>query len=909
MDQRPHPKRAPSLQSTPTASTKVQRALHWFQYISKGGAPLLLSSISSLFLIFGGLGPNLSTLLLLLSVIYALYLYSAPIIRHPQAEPSEVIKLTLPLMWVTSLWVVAASFTDTIDAITPISALMFGVLLSLVPRYLIPILFLVTVCFELSLIVQYPISLGSGVFHIVAHLLSALTIPRKVTPTWVVRSFYPRLLDIEELPLKNRFFDPSKFRSSHEHITNVRIGDQNFRQGDPNLTSDGLEWDSSPLGSHTAVSGRSITPAPSKDVTLNTDAVEESLPPPLESKIQNETQYGNITRLIRSYSPIQGEREIERAVKAHNQRAIAFINRSMKVNLELLRQQLHVETAVLLWLRPSHGQLEVRAVDTIRDEWTATRFDRHYGILEEALAEPLEFNDPIEAHYLVPYYDESLTIGGLLSYPITLNEGESADGVLLVDRGSNEPWDQGDRSTLRIIAEKIALDIETSRLIRQVAFDGGQVERLCYSLRQLNEAFSADDVAQCAVKGVGSYEGYLSASYFSVDVGVGIRLVSRWLSSKGLGLDPSKPVLEKGAFLAWSDAPIFHALEEQYELSTLTHPLPPSAYLPCYDDVLANASAALVVPMFDPQNHSVLGLVILSAVSEDLVQSKNLAAIRILFEQVVMKLSSITAHERLRQMALRDGLTGLKNHMTFQSESTEMLKRAERDKSPITFALIDIDHFKSVNDTYGHPFGDVVLKRVASTLDQEVRDIDLVSRYGGEEFALALHATDLEQAQVTLERVRRSVERLSFEHQGEAVHVTISIGIACYPIDSRDKERLVERADKALYQSKRNGRNQATAWREIAPEQRDSSVGWTRHPEALVPQFSPEELQSGVHVLDNDQAISAVLIPPVHLDYKGGQLPFELEAMIPEPLFGQEIEDNEGQETHHDLVINKSNTP
>ena len=887
---------AASTKSSRLSTTRVQKALHWFQYVSKGGLPLLLSLVGALLLIFKMLDLNLSTILLILIFEYVIYLYSAPIIKKPNDDIDDVLKFTLPLLWITNLWLIAASFPSLIQGFTPISAFIFGIILSLTPKYFIPILFLISSCFELSFILTYVPSVEVGYFHIGAHLLAILTIPRLVTVEWIIRSFYPRQLETGELPLKRRYFDAKKFKPSHDRQNIVRIGEE-VSGGWAAIAEDRVlgeeDWDSTPVkvnGDKLSLNSQRNNQG-SSDLVSDVNTINESKVPTEHVKVLNKSAtpaLSKVTSLIRGYSPIQGEAEIHEAVKAHSEQAIAFINHSLKVHLELLRQQLHVETAVLLWVRSGRTQLEVRAVDTLRDEWILTQFDLYYGILEEALAEPLVFNDPIEAHELVPYYDQSLTIGGLLSMPVCFSDRDVADGILLVDRGSNELWEQSDCSTLRIVADKIALDIETSRLLRQVAYDGGQVERLCYSLRQLNEAFDLMEVAQCCVAGVGSYSGFDSATFFSVHEAEGLRLLSRWLNPQLQASYLTENCLDVGDFIAWSDDSLFKALEEGINLSTIKEPVAPSNYLNIDDYPLLMAASALTIRLCDPQTHTTLGLLLITGSDDEVIQPKNMTALEILFEQVEVKLSSITAHERLKGMALCDGLTGLKNHMTFQSESSEMLKRAERDKAPLTFVLIDIDHFKSVNDTYGHPFGDVVLQKVAETLQSQVRDIDLVARYGGEEFAMVLHGTELDQAFVSVERVRQGIEELTFDHKGKEVQVTISVGLACYPIDSRDKERLVERADKALYQSKRNGRNQLTPWRDIAPEQRDSSVGWTRHPVA----FS---------LLDGeDQAISSVVVPS--LQERRGELPFDFEQMI------STEQDDQGDwadtETRSELTLN-----
>jgi diguanylate cyclase (GGDEF)-like protein len=580
----------------------------------------------------------------------------------------------------------------------------------------------------------------------------------------------------------------------------------------------------------------------------------------------------NITGIVRSYSPIEGMPELRDVLREHNQQAIEFINRSLDVHLQLLRQQLHVESAVLLWLRPKDGTLEIRACDSMRDAFVYGSYAISEGILDAALCDPLRFDEPIEAHKIIPYYDQSITLGGLLSTPVYLSSRERADGILLVDRSSTDPWDRHAHSTLKIIAEKISLDFETSQLLRQVTYDAGQVERLCYCLRKLNEAFGLDEVERCMVESIGVYDGFESASYFALQESGELRLKSRWIHPQIIDtLGRTDQLIAVGNLLEPGHYLLSRAAREESDFSTLFDPAPPADYLPTQDWTLNCAAGVMVRPLRDPHSDRVCGVLLLTVSSEEVIQPRKLTAFRLLIEQVEVKLSLVNAHERLKVMASIDWLTGLKNHMTFQSESGEMLKRAQRDQSALAFVLLDIDHFKSVNDNYGHPFGDLVLKRVAETLCQEVRDVDLVARYGGEEFAFVLHATELDQALVSIDRVRRKVEEIRFDFEDQLVQVTISLGVACYPIDSRQQERLIDKADKALYQSKRNGRNQATAWRSIEPEERDSSVSWTRAPTHYIEESSqvsgPDQSPLDTHNQTFSKALSfdlEELTPPTY---------------------------------------------
>jgi len=165
-------------------------------------------------------------------------------------------------------------------------------------------------------------------------------------------------------------------------------------------------------------------------------------------------------------------------------------------------------------------------------------------------------------------------------------------------------------------------------------------------------------------------------------------------------------------------------------------------------------------------------------------------------------------YEQMEKMATTDGLTGLFNHRTFQSKTDEALAQARRYDRRCALILTDIDHFKAVNDTYGHPTGDVVLKQVARVLKQKARDTDIVARYGGEEFAIVMPETDLAGARAIAERIRKAVMTEAFQTELGPLKVTLSLGVATFPDLGADKQALIDLADQCLYHAKRHGRNQ-----------------------------------------------------------------------------------------------------
>lgn len=158
---------------------------------------------------------------------------------------------------------------------------------------------------------------------------------------------------------------------------------------------------------------------------------------------------------------------------------------------------------------------------------------------------------------------------------------------------------------------------------------------------------------------------------------------------------------------------------------------------------------------------------------------------------------------KLEDLAVTDALTGIKNKGAFQNRLNEEWQRARRYNLPMSLLLLDVDFFKKYNDSFGHPAGDEVLKKVAAIMEQQARPSDFVARFGGEEFAIILTNTEIEGAYIVAERLRRAIESATWPHRP----VTASIGIASSQPEMKERSELLESADQALYRAKANGRN------------------------------------------------------------------------------------------------------
>jgi diguanylate cyclase (GGDEF)-like protein len=198
---------------------------------------------------------------------------------------------------------------------------------------------------------------------------------------------------------------------------------------------------------------------------------------------------------------------------------------------------------------------------------------------------------------------------------------------------------------------------------------------------------------------------------------------------------------------------------------------------------------------------------VLMVTSDDPVrvwQDNEIMLMRTVADQMAVAVNHARLFQQMQQQALTDGLTGCFNRRFFEIQLERDLHLATRMRQPVSLILIDIDHFKRVNDTHGHDAGDAALRILAGELREEVRGVDTAARYGGEEFAIILPQAGPEGALAVAERLRMRIERTEVPGVGS---ITASLGIATFPLHASSRDLLVTAADRALYQAKRTGRN------------------------------------------------------------------------------------------------------
>ena len=224
---------------------------------------------------------------------------------------------------------------------------------------------------------------------------------------------------------------------------------------------------------------------------------------------------------------------------------------------------------------------------------------------------------------------------------------------------------------------------------------------------------------------------------------------------------------------------------------------------------LGDPGAVAIMPL--TKDDRVLGALVIEAEAPAGLTLEETRPLEVLGAVVASSLELAWSYEEVDRKARTDALTGLYNRMHFGEQLQRTLAEADRRNQPLSLVLLDVDHFKKVNDSWGHEAGDAVLKHVARILQEAVRAVDVCARYGGEEMAILMSQTDTASAVEVAERLRVRLEATVIRHAGAEIAVTASFGVATYPETVKVKEQLFPSADKALYIAKHEGRNRVRA--------------------------------------------------------------------------------------------------
>ncbi|MES1171956.1 MAG: diguanylate cyclase [Bacteroidota bacterium] len=520
----------------------------------------------------------------------------------------------------------------------------------------------------------------------------------------------------------------------------------------------------------------------------------------LEDEVSSMREEAREFRLIATaLSPDKSVRSRAEEEQKISRGSVETIHQQLFDTLDLLKRVLELHTVAVLWLDETGERLKVKELCTDAVAITEVPILAPTGVLGAILKEgrPVVLDMPRSS--LLPYYAMPVEVTGFIGVPVC--EGLNARGVLVADRRNGRPFTPADAETLTSAARQVVRVVQSERVFHAVERSKHEHERFYRASAELNRALTLDQVYDAAIAGARGVCDFDFAAIATHDAARGSHRIDRAVGEWSEGLegtthrDPSsivamvvknKLALPAGGEWRERDVPVFSKPMRIKGDSLLVLPLLVK------DEVIGTFSvAAKRAGAFPGDRREMLGVIA---------------------NQVAISLQNARMYQLVEEQATTDGLTGLVNHRTFQERFSTMLGRAERHRFPVSLILTDIDHFKKVNDSYGHPTGDEVLRRVASILGANARKIDIVARYGGEEFAIVLESTDRAGARNLAERVRNEIEQETFQSGKGPFNATLSLGVASFPDDGTQKADIIARADQSLYAAKHGGRNRTVCY-------------------------------------------------------------------------------------------------
>lgn len=477
------------------------------------------------------------------------------------------------------------------------------------------------------------------------------------------------------------------------------------------------------------------------------------------------------------------------------------IHQAVEFALGLLRRSLGLRTAMLLGLDGEGESLNIQELASDEDTILPGPFSARDGIFGASLArgEQLAISGPKTGGH-VPYYATRPSIGGACATPL-LERGQ-VRGLLVVDREAREPFTRDEEETLARAAHFILRAIENERVFVQLERAKVEQGKLYRAANALAAATTEAQVIEAGVSGTREFAAFDFAVVTLFDAatneheicavsgdGASELVGQRFRHNAGL---VSMVVANRHALPYRGD---YDAARQVVFTRRLVPPAMPSL---------------LVLPLL--VHDRPLGTLVLGSKRARAFGDSVRSTLEVLASHVAVSLANARMLKRLEELATLDGLTGLFNKRALMEIAATKLKSAARFKKPLSLLVCDIDHFKKVNDTYGHDVGDHVIKGFADVLRRVKRDTDAVARFGGEEFVVVCEETEERGAAQLAERIRAELESTTFHSELGQLKVTCSVGVAPFPNAGTTWEALFKATDEALYASKRGGRNRVTVW-------------------------------------------------------------------------------------------------
>ncbi len=493
---------------------------------------------------------------------------------------------------------------------------------------------------------------------------------------------------------------------------------------------------------------------------------------------------GNTIALLDAVAAISAPLEVYRVAEEAARQIVQFTN----ADICAISRWDQEEDQISLWAEHYRGQplsVQVPYLPYAASEYPTTK-----SVLESALPRQVSIDD-LNLDKGERVLMKGLGAKTLLMVPLVAHE-KTIGLIEIFEISSDTSFTEDEIASIQVLAKHAGISLERARLLSEAKQHVAELEVIRQASLKLTASLEKEKVFQAILSSALSLSpDALDAHIFTYQDGELSFGSSIWANGKK---GPAYTKVRKGGL---TDT-VATSGEVVAVSNVTTHPL--------YQDTnwLEAGWKGSIIGLPLKIGAQVVGVMNIAYKTRQEFSQDRLHLLGLLADQAANAISNTRLHDLVRHQAITDTLTGLANRRAFDTRLDEEIRRSNRYRHPFSLLMIDLDRFKSVNDTYGHLVGDRTLKSVAACLQMAVRDTDFVARYGGDEFAMILPETEKLQAMVLLEKVSTVVSncKMPWSEQNKDLVLTLSVGISCYPDDAKNAEALINIADQGLYRQK-----------------------------------------------------------------------------------------------------------